>query len=91
MTYELEAKQILREKEQNSLEFKKWKDALAEQEKKSDGSNTPIPTQWEKAVLDNIVEGIQKEIDNPEFNCNGEATRAVQPVAALRRSPSHPP
>ena len=76
--HELQAKQILREREQNSCQYEKWKDDLEAQEKKSDGSNTAFSRQWKQYVFDPILEGIRKEIADPEFNRHGEATRAVE-------------
>lgn len=75
---ELQAAQILRERNQNSQQFKKWKDELDLQQKKSDGSNIPIAGQWKKAVLDRIVHNTQKEIEDPEWNRNSEATLAIK-------------
>lgn len=74
---ELQAQQIIREQEQNSIEYKKFKDDLKTQEAKSDGSNTPYARQWKKHIIDRILYGIRQEIANPEWNRNGEATRAV--------------
>lgn len=76
--YELQAKQVLREEQQNSIEFKKFKDDIKEQEKKSDGSNTPASRLWKKLVFDSVVDGIKKELADPEWNRNGEAQRAVK-------------
>lgn len=77
-TLELQAAQVLREREQNTHHFEKWKSAIAEQEKKSDGSNAGASGQWKKAILQRIVESTQQEITNPEWGRHGAATLAIK-------------
>ena len=76
--HELQAQRILREQEQNSCQYKKWKEDLNQQGWKSDGLNTAFARQWKQNVYDPILEGIKKEIADPKFHRHGETTRAVE-------------
>ena len=80
---ELAAKQIQREQELNDRAYKKWKRELEEQEKKSDGSNTPYARKFKHMYFDEIVKGLQSEIDEPTRIRSSHATAVIKRCLGL--------
>lgn len=71
--------QLIREEDQHKTAFNKFKKAQAEQELKNDGSNTGYARHWKRFVFEELLNGLQKEIDDPgTYIRSSKATQAVK-------------
>ena len=71
--------QLKREKDQHTQAFKKFKESCDLQRKKNDGSNTPYARQWKRHVFEDLINGLQMEIDHPDIYVrSSKATDAVK-------------
>ena len=75
--------QLQREKELNERAYKKWKDELKLQEKKGDGGNTPYGRKFMNYYFDDIVSGLQNEINNPNLPRSSYATKVIKECLGL--------
>ena len=75
----LNDEQLAREQAQHTNAFNKFKAATAEQEVKNDGSNTPFARQWKRYCFQQILDGLQGEIADPnKYVRSSKATDAVK-------------
>lgn len=73
------ATQLQREQQQHESAFRKFKTSQMEQEQKNDGSNTGYARQWKKHAFQQLLDGLQKEIDDPgKYVRSSKATDAVR-------------
>ena len=71
--------QLNREQQQHTSAFKKFKDAAAEQEKVNDGSNTAYARQWKRYYFQQLLDGLEAEIEDPaKYVRSSRATDAVK-------------
>ena len=70
--------QLQREQELNTRAYDKWKRELSEQEQKGDGANTPMARKMKSYYFDDIVRGLQEEIDNPTRVRSSYATNTIR-------------
>ena len=75
---ELISRQLQREEELNSRAYRKWVEEIKQQEKRGDGANTPVSRKFQSFYFNEIVEGLTKEINDPERIRSSAATRIIQ-------------